>query len=510
MVSDAATGTGVSPERWLTQPGWCGGRRLRGQRRFRSLVGTPNNQAAYLIRYNAAGTEIGSPTLLPQVQGAIDQMAMLPDGHFVVIWDEGTDPNISPARKGLYATQFNRDGTLYGVGSVLVDPGPFLTARAAISTPGDFAVAVEDGDKAPSGEVTFYRYFSSGNPEVTLHLNNGQPIDDTSASVWDAVDVAMDSQGNAIVVWGGGAGDPDGAQRINNYGELVGGIIDLNAQPNTRPVQGIRVAVDATGRFVVAWATGEAAEQQGEFPYDVSRGDSWRTARRSIPQEFVVNDSLAGDHWYPEVATGAGKIVITWQTASGTGAGPSLGQAYTWDNTLRSLGGNFAVPRSKGVQFNGASPLTPPEPTLRRAGPSTAGSNYTSGRSLLSSRASAQRTIPQTDTELGFALLNPPPETGSLSLIPATMPSGSVIGTFEALEPGDWSYSLVSGGGDTDNADFQIVNGMLETQVSFSDTQTHFLIRVRTTPAIGVSADQVFDFALAPAFVNDVVTDQSW
>ncbi|GIW78482.1 MAG: hypothetical protein KatS3mg105_0289 [Gemmatales bacterium] len=88
-------------------------------------------------------------------------------------------------------------------------------------------------------------------------------------------------------------------------------------------------------------------------------------------------------------------------------------------------------------------------------------------------------------------------------------PVGTVVGTFSTVDEdaGDtFTYALVSGLGDTDNASFVIVGDQLQTNAVFDfETQNTFSIRVRTTDAGGLTFEKVFTITVTN--VNEAPTD---
>ncbi len=82
--------------------------------------------------------------------------------------------------------------------------------------------------------------------------------------------------------------------------------------------------------------------------------------------------------------------------------------------------------------------------------------------------------------------------------------SGTAIGTFSStdVDVGDtFTYSLVAGAGDTDNASFSIVSGELRSAAVFDyETKSSYSIRVRTTDAGGLNTENTFTIN-----VNDIL-----
>jgi len=91
----------------------------------------------------------------------------------------------------------------------------------------------------------------------------------------------------------------------------------------------------------------------------------------------------------------------------------------------------------------------------------------------------------------------------SNSSVNENQPSGTTVGTLSTADPdvGDtFTYSLVSGTGDTDNGSFQIVGDTLKTNAIFDfETKSSYLIRVRSTDSGSLFFEKQFTIS-----VNDV------
>ncbi len=97
---------------------------------------------------------------------------------------------------------------------------------------------------------------------------------------------------------------------------------------------------------------------------------------------------------------------------------------------------------------------------------------------------------------------NDPPSALSLSSasVLENQSTGTTIGTFSSTDPDNdisFTYTLVSGTGDTDNASFTIVDDTLKTAASFDfETKSTYSIRIRTTDSSGLFFEQVFVIAI--------------
>jgi hypothetical protein len=131
------------------------------------------------------------------------------------------------------------------------------------------------------------------------------------------VAVGSDSAGNFVVVWsdyGVPGEDKLGlfGQRYAPSGAEIGGAFRVNTY-TTGDQSGARVAMNATGDFVVVWISrNEDGDKDGVFgrrfaPDGTPRGDP-----------FLVNTYTTGSQTKPRVAiTSAGDFVVAWQSTNG-------------------------------------------------------------------------------------------------------------------------------------------------------------------------------------------------
>ena len=101
----------------------------------------------------------------------------------------------------------------------------------------------------------------------------------------------------------------------------------------------------------------------------------------------------------------------------------------------------------------------------------------------------------------------------SATLVAENQPSGTTVGTLTTTDPdtGDtFTYTLVAGTGDTDNASFSIEGGTLKTAASFDfTTQREYSIRVRSVDSASQEVESIFRITvtrapLASTLVRDI------
>jgi hypothetical protein len=98
------------------------------------------------------------------------------------------------------------------------------------------------------------------------------------------------------------------------------------------------------------------------------------------------------------------------------------------------------------------------------------------------------------------------------SVLAENLPSGTSIGSFSTTDPdsgNSFTHTLVSGVGDTDNAQFTIDGNTLKTVAPFDfETKSSYSIRVRATDQGGLSFEKIFTISVTDV-QEDVTAPQS-
>jgi len=119
----------------------------------------------------------------------------------------------------------------------------------------------------------------------------------------------------------------------------------------------------------------------------------------------------------------------------------------------------------------------------------------------------------QTDTEMRMIPVNavndaPTDISISSSSVAENQPVGTIVGNFSTTDVDGgptYTYSLVAGAGDTDNASFSIVGDTLKTAAIFdNETKSSYSIRVQTNDGAGGTYDEIF--AITVTGVNEAPT----
>jgi hypothetical protein len=251
---------------------------------------------AQVRRYDASAGPLGAEFLVPSAPTNTDNedVAVAPDGRFVVVWGDQVTDTIS-------ARRFDGGGTPLGpeflVASLAQSSG-IAGARLGIAADGRFVVAWTDG------EVYAQRYDAAGSADgAILQLNAGVFGNETS------VDIDMAADGSFVAVWESPAFGLDEVRgrRFDATGAPLGGdFVVASADDPTRP--SVDIAPD--GSFVVGFshATGDG-DAYGVF---IRHYDASGTALGPVNQ---ANAFETGDQKNIVVAAGSGgRAVAVWNS----------------------------------------------------------------------------------------------------------------------------------------------------------------------------------------------------
>jgi hypothetical protein len=197
---------------------------------------------------------------------------------------------------------------------------------------GDFVIVWTDEVAPGQTDVHGRRYTASGVAKSIEFLVNVYTTGSQGLS-----DVAMDSDGDFVVVWG--SSEQDGsmlgvfAQRFSNTGARQGTAFQVN-QYTSSEQSAASVALDADGDFVIAW---NSYFQDGFINGVFAR----RFASDGSPQgpEFLVNDYTSGVQSRPQVTMeGDGDFLILWQSADQDGDGDGVfGRRFDSAGTAQAI-----------------------------------------------------------------------------------------------------------------------------------------------------------------------------
>jgi hypothetical protein len=208
-------------------------------------------------------------------------------------------------RRWLFATapvgaEFRVNGTI---------PGDQVLSDVASNARGDFVVVWQsDGQDGSGAGVYGRRYNAAGAAQgAEFRANTTTAGDQTGAAV------AIDADGDFVVAWQSVAVDGTTsivAQRFNAAGVRQGAEIAVNALH--RSVDAVDVAMDADGDFLVAFGATD-----GPIFYQDANvfGRRYSAAGVAQGEEFEINETVDGAQTHPRVAMDAGgNAVVKWES----------------------------------------------------------------------------------------------------------------------------------------------------------------------------------------------------
>jgi hypothetical protein len=265
---------------------------------------------AFGQRFSAAGVAIGQPFRLSASSDGFQQRpkALLrPGGDLIVVWES----------HGLQGRLFNTAGQPLTNEFQVNDRGGRQVQNAALAgdSTGRFLVTWEsccgDGD----GLGVFARLFDrSGLPAGSDVL-----VNTATTGIQRRPAAAADGRGNFLVVWQGRYQDADHA-RI--YGQFVGAAGNL-VGPQFRVSQGLgtvqispSVALEPSGKFVVAWIDWQDIFPLGIFGVEIDR------LGNPTASEFEINSAPVNSQFRLSIAgNGSGAFLIPWEGFTGDTVG---------------------------------------------------------------------------------------------------------------------------------------------------------------------------------------------
>jgi hypothetical protein len=163
----------------------------------------------------------------------------------------------------------------------------------------------------------------------------------TTTSTVGQRDIAMDANGNSVVVWSSQNEDGNGwgvyGRRFDPNGNPLGGEFRVNTYTQgdqTNPA----VAMNPNGSFVVTWASnGQDGSGWGVY------GQRYDSNGNPVGGEFRVNSTTHDDQTNPSVAMDSnGDFVVAWQSHNQDGSGWGI-YAQRYNSSGNPVGGEFRV-----------------------------------------------------------------------------------------------------------------------------------------------------------------------
>lgn len=284
----------------------------------------------------------GSPLLLEFdfIQGWAPNkdpaVVMDANGYATVIW-MATD---FAGMKTVVGQRFNTVGASQGP-AFEVAPFPedvnVLQYRPDVAMDADGNILVVWIRLGPTGSGKVYgrRYHSDGQPvgpEFLVASNLGDGLHDVA--------VVTNEIGNALVAWnvtGGPDADDIYAQRYDNTGTPLGSIFQVNTDSGSAHFHPA-IAMDDSGNAVVVWDRIGDGDSSGIF------GQRFDSTGSPIGPEFQVNTTISGAQKRPAVAMDDdSNFVVTWQSGGDQDGDKSGVFAQVYDAAGTPDGPEFQV-----------------------------------------------------------------------------------------------------------------------------------------------------------------------
>jgi hypothetical protein len=283
------------------------------------------DEAIFGRRFNADGTPKGSEfrvdTPTEGARSALASVAVNSAGDLVVVWSSTGDQDGEGA--AVFARLYNSDGAPRG-DQFQVNTywqGNQGSAVAAMADSGDFVVVWTSNEQDGSSSGMFgQRFHADGAPNGTEFQVN---------TYWQGAqsdrDVAMNDAGEFVVVWDsyGQDGDRGGifAQRYLDDGAPAGSEFQVNTYA-VSDQEYPAVAMDENGNFVVVW--------RGSSRYGANYSDIYAQAFASdgsfSGNEFQVDENNTSSEHSPCVAmTDSGAFVVAWAAFAADDDGYGVG-----------------------------------------------------------------------------------------------------------------------------------------------------------------------------------------
>jgi hypothetical protein len=292
----------------------------------------------YAQLYNNTGVPQGSEfrvnTWTTSIQ-AFPSVAMDSDGNFVVAWESSGQDGSS---NGIYAQQYNNAGVPQG-SEFRVNTWTTNSQEhpaVAMDSDGDFIIVWDSSHEGSGNGIYAQRYDNAGIPQGSEFL-----VNTTTTNQQGFASVAMDSDGDFIVVWQSYQQDGNNwgiyAQRFNNAGVPQGSEFRVNSWTTSQQASP-SVVMDSDGDFVIAW--GSNGQDGGSYGIYAQRYDNAGAVQGS---EFSVNSWTTSTQGSSSVAMDSdGDFVIAWGSFNQDGSSFGI-YSQLYNSTGAAQGPEFRV-----------------------------------------------------------------------------------------------------------------------------------------------------------------------
>jgi len=289
--------------------------------------------------FDSTGAALGTQFLVNSATAGDQQaptVAMDDAGRAVVAWQSAGQDGEG---WGIYYKRYDSIGDTTGIETMAHEEfvgDQQAPTVAAAATSGSFLIAWQGPGAAEEEEEAsveiFARLFDvAAVPQGTEFQVNTESLHDQVAPA-----AAMDSAGNAIVVWQAegqqGSGSDVFGQLLNSSGGHVGSEFRVN-DTTSGGQRGPAVSTDADGNFLITW---QSIHQDG-FSWGIF-GREYDASGNTLEDEFQINTRVQGPQTSPGVDTNAaGETVVAWLGNDATHTPAVFGQRYLLPNTTPDL-----------------------------------------------------------------------------------------------------------------------------------------------------------------------------
>jgi len=274
-------------------------------------------------RYDSAGTPIGSDfqvntyTTGSQYSPSI---TVTPSGTFVVAWASPQDGSGA----GIFARRYDSSGTPLGAEFQVntYTTGSQRRAKVATDNVGNFVIAWHSPQDGSQDAVIGRRYNSSGAP-----LGGEFQVNNTTTGYQVYPNLAIDGSGRFVVAWFSpqdGSGYGVVARRYSSAGVAQGSEFQVNTfTPSSQSYPSVAAA--STGNFVVTWSSYlQDGSSTGIY------GQRYSGIGLPLASEFLVNSYTTNRQAGSVLATdGATRLVVIWRSTLQDGSGDGVyGQLF--------------------------------------------------------------------------------------------------------------------------------------------------------------------------------------
>ena len=300
---------------------------------FSGYTEDSSSKGVFAQRYNSLGIAQGAMIQVNQFttgDQAWASVAMAPDGSFAVTW---TSVGQDGSQEGVYLRLFNADGTAKA-NEVRVNSLTTLSqsnSAIAMDDAGNIVVAWQGYGLSDADGIYFRRFNSSGNA-----LDASDRLANTTAlnTQYDP-SVALSANGTFVIAWDDGVGVH--ARRFRFSDGIALDTNQVTIQTETTAGNG-DVAIDANGNAVVVWRTTGSGDGSGTTIW----GRRYSATTNTWQSQFSISQTVANNQTSPSIDMDAsGNYIVVWE---GKGPGDDAGVfARKFSSTDQPLSPEFLV-----------------------------------------------------------------------------------------------------------------------------------------------------------------------